>query len=110
LVFWFGKTRKTKDTKTGKCVVKPCPREEWMMIPVPAIVTEELFEAVQERREVNKRLLGHQHKHEYTLGGMIRCGECGNGVTGKTGMHKNGTYAYYHCNSRHVPSKYDFRC
>jgi site-specific DNA recombinase len=108
---WYdGKTQATKDAKTGKRRYKPQPREEWMMIPVPAIISDELFEAVQQRREANKRQLGHQRKHEYTLGGMVRCGECGNGMSGMTRTHKSGSYAYYKCNSRHVPSQYELRC
>lgn len=106
----YGKTRAYKDAKTGKRQKTAQPREEWIMIPVPAIISTDLFEAVQQRRELNRRQLGHQRKHDYTLGGMVRCGECGNGMSGVTRTHKGGSYSYYKCNSRHIPSRQDLRC
>jgi site-specific DNA recombinase len=38
------------------------PREEWVHIPVPAIVTEETFERVARRLEENKRFASRNSK------------------------------------------------
>lgn len=108
--WYYGKTKTIKDVKTGKTRHVPRAREEWVEIRVPAIIPDELFQAVQHRREANKRQMGHQRKHQYTLGGMIRCGRCGNGMAGITRVLKAGSYPTYICNCRREPKKFGFTC
>jgi site-specific DNA recombinase len=79
------------------------PAEQGIPIPVPAIVSETLFAAVAERLEENrKRNRQRQRGARYLLQGLIVCGHCGYGFTGKqagftakTGKRPN--YAYYRC-------------
>jgi hypothetical protein len=50
---------------------------------VPAIITEELFLAVQQKIAQNKALSKRNRKHEYLfLAGRLRCGRCGRGMSG----------------------------
>lgn len=49
---------------------------EWIAVKVPAIVSQELFDRVQERIKVNKdRYL--QPPGQYLLKALVKCGECG---------------------------------
>jgi site-specific DNA recombinase len=49
---------------------------EWIAVKVPAIVSQELFDRVQERIKENKdRYL--QPPAQYLLKGLVKCGECG---------------------------------
>jgi site-specific DNA recombinase len=73
------------------------PREEWIEIPVPAIVSEETFALAQERLEENKRLSPRRTIEPTLLQGMLVCAECG--------------YAFYRCSTRTSRRKiYYYRC
>jgi site-specific DNA recombinase len=79
------------------------PAAEWLLIPVPALVTEELFAAVQEQLEENRRrACTHQRGARYLLQGLLVCACCGYSYYGKTisnRAHKGHRrdYAYYRC-------------
>lgn len=90
----------------------PRPREEWLVVEVPAIISEEMFAVAQQRREANKVQMGHQRHNFYALGGMIRCGLCGNAVTGLTRTYGDKPYIYrrYKCGARLSPRRYGFKC
>ena len=73
------------------------PREEWIEIPVPALVREEQFEQAQEQLEANKRHARRRTKEPTLLQGMLVCRRCG--------------YAYYRCSTRTTKRKlYYYRC
>ncbi|HWY88546.1 MAG TPA: recombinase family protein, partial [Gemmataceae bacterium] len=72
------------------------PRTEHIAIPVPALVDAELFAAVQERLEENRRRLRQQQRGaRYLLQGLIVCGCCGYAICGKG--KGDSQRAYYHC-------------
>ena len=98
------------DPKTGKTRNVPRPRDEWMEISVPAIISEELFAAAQKRKETNKIQKGRQRKHEYTLGGMVRCGHCHSTAAGMTKYDRGRPYAYYRCSVAHMRRKFGSEC
>ena len=76
------------------------PEAEWVRVPIEAIVSPDLFRAVEAKR--------HQRSPAVTparivnsptlLTGLLRCGNCGAGMTLATG--KGGRYRYYKCNTR----------
>jgi site-specific DNA recombinase len=73
------------------------PREEWIEIAVPAIVSQETFEIAQERLEQNRRLSARRTIEPTLLQGMLVCGECG--------------YAFYRCSTRTSRRKiHYYRC
>ncbi len=51
-------------------------RRDWIGIPVPAIISKELFEAVQARLEHNKKCYRNA-KGKQLLSGLLWCGKCG---------------------------------
>lgn len=53
------------------------PREEWIEIPVPAILTQATFDIAQERLKSNKVHSQRNTKVETLLQGMMVCSECG---------------------------------
>jgi site-specific DNA recombinase len=54
------------------------PSAEWLLIPVPALVSEELFAAVQEQLEENRRRAREgQRGARYLLQGLLVCACCG---------------------------------
>ena len=53
------------------------PREEWIEIPVPPIVTQGIFDIVHERLKSNKQHSQRNTKVMTLLQGMMVCSECG---------------------------------
>ena len=81
----------------------PVPIDQWHYIPVPAIVSEELFDSVQEQLAENKKR-NRQGKRgaRYLLQGLLVCQKCGYAYYGKpvsisAGKGKRRSYAYYRC-------------
>ena len=79
------------------------PNDQGIPIAVPAIVSDDLFAAVGERLEENrKRNRQSQRGARYLLQGLIVCGRCdyafyGKPVSIKAGKGKRRDYAYYRC-------------
>ena len=105
----FGKTERTERQRitrplrrkggfSARCSSnRERPREEWMEIGVPAIVSDETFALAQERLEQNKRLSPRRTIEPTLLQGMLVCGECG--------------YAFYRTSTRTSKRKlYYYRC
>ncbi|AMV11707.1 DNA recombinase [Geobacillus thermoleovorans] len=59
------------------------PKEEWIYVDVPAIVTEEQFRRAQILLEQSRRRYAKTTKHKYLLSGLLRCAQCGNTMTGR---------------------------
>lgn len=76
-------------------------KENWIYIPVPAIIDENLFDAVQEQLEENKkRARAHKKSETYLLQGLLVCKNCGRAYCGgKSIRHyqKVKVYLYYRC-------------
>lgn len=90
---------KEKFRKVKKSSRKSRPESEWIAskIPVPAIVSRELFEKVRTQLEANFTLCQRNAKNEYLLGSRIFC-SCGTKRNGEG--PKNGKYLYYRCSNR----------
>jgi site-specific DNA recombinase len=79
------------------------PREKWMSIPVPALIDEALFEAVQAQLQENQqRARVGQRGARYLLQGLLVCACCGYAFYGKqiSPSARKGhprSYAYYRC-------------
>lgn len=106
----FGKTERSERQRTTKPLrarggfVKRSgcnrekPREEWIEIPVPALVSQATFDIAQERLKSNKLHAQRNTKVETLLQGMMVCSECGYSLyrTATTTSAKNKIY-YYRC-------------
>jgi site-specific DNA recombinase len=79
------------------------PAEDWVLIPVPAIVSEDLFATVQTQLEDNRRWARQgQRGARYLLQGLVVCAGCGYAYYGKaiSPSARKGhprDYAYYRC-------------
>lgn len=79
--------------------VQPAPHEQWITVPVPAIISSELFSAAQQRLATNKQLARRNTIYPYLLRGMISCGHCQLSCTGRPG-HPSAKYHYYACRGK----------
>ncbi|HYU74738.1 MAG TPA: recombinase family protein [Ktedonobacteraceae bacterium] len=79
------------------------PLEQWLHIPVPALVDGALFETVAEQLQENRqRARVSQRGARYLLQGLLVCACCGYAFYGKpispsARKHHERSYAYYRC-------------
>jgi site-specific DNA recombinase len=97
---------------------RPAPREDWIGIPVPAIVSQEIYDAAQQRLDENKQMSRrNNHKHNYLLRGLVSCGKCLMSCSGRTVRSGHSYYSCWgskdplrtaqgeRCTARYAPSK-----
>ncbi len=89
--------------RSAKSSHAPRPQEQWITVPVPALVTAEAQARVRERLSANKWQSPRDTRHEYLLRGLVVCGECGWRMTA-TRLHGGAgdryEYVYYACGAR----------
>lgn len=79
------------------------PSADWLHIPVPAIVEPEVFDAVQEQWQENRRHARQSRRGaRYLRQGLLQCQHCGYAFYGKplSPSARKGrprAYAYYRC-------------
>ena len=73
------------------------PREDWTEIPVPAIVTADTFDRVQQRLADNKRFAARNTRVPSLLQGLAACSACGYGYYRTSTRTTNKTIYYYRC-------------
>jgi site-specific DNA recombinase len=71
------------------------PRENWISIAVPAIISPELFDTVAEQLEENKKRC-RRGKARHLLQGLVVCKRCGYAFYGHTSS-ANKSHVYYRC-------------
>jgi site-specific DNA recombinase len=77
---------------------QPAPAEEWIAVPVPAIISSETFEAAQHRLDRNVQMARRNNTtYEYLLRGLVSCGQCRLTCGGRT---LPPGYHYYFCRGR----------
>ena len=83
------------------------PRERWIEIPVPAIVTEESFALAEELLERNKRTSPRRTVEPTLLQGMVSCRKCGYALYRTSTRSSARKINYYRClgsdRYRHLP-------
>ncbi len=105
----FGKTARAERKritrplrqKGGFCprssATRATSREEWIEVPVPALITAQTFGMAQERLEENKRLSARKTKKPTLLQGLLVCGKCGYGLYLTSTKTSRRQVRYYRC-------------
>ncbi len=90
---------KYRTISKGRKIIRP--REEWIPIPVPAIVDRSVWEQAQTRlneRDFERRS-AHTMKHVYLLSRRVKC-SCGYHMVGNPVRNKDNTFRkYYKCHA-----------
>lgn len=74
------------------------PREDWIRLPVPALISEAVFERAHERLEANNRFSPRNTKrYASLLSGLVRCQPCGYALYGKPASNSKYKRLYYRC-------------
>lgn len=83
--------------KVKKSSRKMKPENEWIIIPTPKLIEEDVFIRTGERLRLNFEMSVRNTKNEYLLAGKIWC-NCGNRRAGEGPQH--GKHLYYRCTDR----------
>ena len=78
----------------------PRPPEDWITVPVPPVVSEDIFAQVQAKLDVNQQGASRNTRHEYLLRALVSCGACRLSCS----VRQTGAgYRYYLCHGRTDP-------
>ena len=85
--------------RTGRTRQMARSPDQWIAIPVPAVLKEDLFEAAQRVSRDNSRWSPRRAEPgHWLLRGLVKCGHCGVGVSCHKMRGRNGTvHRYYYC-------------
>ena len=75
----------------------PRPEEDWIAVPVPPVVSEEVFAQVQAKLDTNQQTALRNTRHEYLLRALVSCGKCGLSCVVR---QTPASYRYYLCRGR----------
>jgi len=88
-----------RDQRVG---LRPKPAEEWVPIPVPAIVDRWIWERAQQKLERARRLWAGKPRNRTLLAGLLVCADCGKPMHGAW-MHADRTNVpAYTCRAIHA--------
>jgi site-specific DNA recombinase len=96
----WNKTETVPDPRRGRSPRQiPRPRDEWIEIAVPPIVSDDLFNAASRvSRDNSKWSPRNAEPGAWLLRGLVRCGACGVGVNCHKMRGRDGTFhRYYYC-------------
>lgn len=93
---------KSTSPRRSKGASRDRPRDQWISVAVPAIVSADVFAAAAEQLERNRRLSERNGRgHRYLLQGLTVCARCSYAFYGKAvSLHaRKGrpAYSYYRC-------------
>jgi len=99
---YYNRTESVPDPRPGRATRQvPRAREEWIEIPVPTIIAEDLFEAASGvSRDNSKWSPRNADDDAWLLRALVRCGVCNVGVSCHKMKGRNGTFhRYYYCHN-----------
>ena len=98
------KPRRPYGPRTGEATCRQLkPREQWIAIPVPAIVDQEIWDRAQAQLARNAALsFRNNTKHNYLLRCLMTCATCGLAMFGRTyaARGKQPERRYYQCHGK----------
>lgn len=106
----FGKTRRSDERpkitrpvrrrgarSSTRPATRDCPREQWIDVAVPPIISEETFDRAARRLEDNKRFAPRRTKEPSLLQGLVACQSCGYGYYRTSTRTRKRKLYYYRC-------------
>lgn len=98
---YWNRTHTSYDPAPGRDRMTPRPREEWIEIPIPAIIEQATLDATQARAAQNT--INSPRRTEpgtFLLRRLMRCPSCGVKLNAVTSRRRGTTTRYYLCPHR----------
>jgi site-specific DNA recombinase len=90
--------RLNKFKKKGeKIKISEKPKDQWIDIEIPAIISKSTWENAILLMNRSKRIYKRRNNQKYLLSGLLTCGICGGTLFGKSIMKNNKTANRYYC-------------
>ncbi len=96
--------RPEQDGRPRRIVHTERPQSEWIVVPVPRMIDDDVFARAHQRLEDNQRFAQRRQKRPrtYLLKGLLKCGTCGRSYVGHTytrtpKKHGFAEHHYYSC-------------
>lgn len=90
--------RTTASVRTKEIIVKPMEQRTRTENVVPAIVSKEIFDAVQKTFDSDTRISPNTEK-TYLFSGILKCGECKENMVRSKAAGGDTKYIYYKCST-----------
>lgn len=81
------------------------PKEEWVKTEIPQIISKEKYEYAQVLLKQARRRYAGYIRHHYLLSGLVRCGRCGQTMTGKKRKSHGKDFYVYECRKNYAGAK-----
>jgi site-specific DNA recombinase len=95
---YWNRTSNERDPSTGRVRQSRRDRSEWIEIPIPAIVAEDIFDAVQRAASDNAAFSSRRTEPDtFLLRRLVRCGRCGVRLASHRAHREYGMARYYLC-------------
>jgi len=97
---YFNRTEAVPDPRPGRKTKQvPRPREDWIPIACPEIISEDTFDAARRVSRDNSQWSPRRTEPgQWLLRGLVKCGVCGVGTNCHKMRGQNGTWhRYYYC-------------
>lgn len=92
------RTSRQRGERHGGQACERVDPEQWIHIPVPALIDEDTFTLAAERLERNKRTSPRNTRRPSLLQGILVCAGCGSAYhRAQTTTRQRGIYHYYRC-------------
>jgi site-specific DNA recombinase len=96
-LFW-NRTHTSYDHQLGRNRQTRRPRDEWVTIPVPAIIDDDTFEAARRAAADNRAFSPRRTEPDtFLLRQLVRCGRCGIKLACHRANRTHGLARYYLC-------------
>jgi site-specific DNA recombinase len=106
----IGRPRRIGRGRKQQPVREPRPKEEWIPVEVPAILTPAVFQQAQERMAMKKQFARRNNQRNfYLLRSLLVCSVCGRTLVGRTAQGKQ-TYFCYNQGQQRSPDVPAHRC
>jgi site-specific DNA recombinase len=89
-------TQRPPKADINSLLEKVKPKDKWVPVSIPAIISRETFDAAQRQLARNAEFCNRNIRRQYLLSGLIRCGKCGYSYNARTLRDT----IYYTCNSK----------
>lgn len=109
-VFYGNRTEIIEDDN-GKRRTVERPRDEWVPVQVPPIISREQWERVQQKLDAANSERPKRHaKYNYLLARKLRCGVCGKSGTTYPAYRNGEVVLYYRCSTQTDPTRATLPC
>lgn len=89
--------KRTQPPRRSARTQRETPREQWVQIPVPALVDERTFDQAQERLQDNKKFSPRSTVEPSILQGLVHCADCGYALYRTSTRSSARKIFYYRC-------------